>query len=182
MPNIPGKTEVKNLTEGRVAPLVKKYGLGPLYFVKGSASFDKKVAKAAKAYASTALDEDPLLMMDNTVFGSAKEGFVLTSKTLFYNDGIGHRGQCPIEKIEAAYVYTSKSSNNTYYTVLKIAPSVENGKKRTAKVGLFTSEKNEAEKEAAFWRELLNLPGAERRSLSNVDLDELKKLEKFFGK
>lgn len=45
-----------------------------------SPEFAVKLSKAMKAYAKLSFDERALLMEDSTVFGSAKEGFVLTDK------------------------------------------------------------------------------------------------------
>ena len=48
----------------------------------------KKLNNAIKAYATEVAPEDVLLLYDDTVFGSAKDGFLLTAKAVYWrNDG-----------------------------------------------------------------------------------------------
>lgn len=47
---------------------------------------EKKLNNAQQAYADYSHRETPLLLFDNTVFGSAKEGFLLTDFALYSND------------------------------------------------------------------------------------------------
>lgn len=67
---------------------------------------EKKLVGACEAYAQVDFrEEDPLVLMDDTVFGSGKRGFVITTRALHYNitnpvDGCGdHRGRLPLEAI-----------------------------------------------------------------------------------
>jgi len=56
----------------------------------------KKLANAKKSYANFSDDEEVYILCDNTVFGNAKDGFVLTSKALYSND-IAKGGINPLE-------------------------------------------------------------------------------------
>ena len=91
-------------------------------------------------------------MEDNTIFGSAKEGFVLTSKNLYYKL-IAGQGQIAIDKIESVSYVQDKLS----HVDLIVAPtsSKDRGKKIT--IAYVIGEENGV-KICAFWRELLNLP------------------------
>ena len=67
---------------------------------------DKKLVGACEAYARVDFrDEAPLVLMDDTVFGSGKRGFVITTRALHYNltnpvDGYSdHRGRVGFEAI-----------------------------------------------------------------------------------
>lgn len=51
----------------------------------GSAEFAKTLSKAKAAYAKMDNEEKPLVMYDSTIFGSAKEGFVLTDRNVYIN-------------------------------------------------------------------------------------------------
>ena len=77
-----------DISKDRVAFLVKKYRLENKYMTSDSIPFLRKVQKAITAYAPAARREIPVLMEDQTIFGSAKEGFLLTEKALYYYGGI----------------------------------------------------------------------------------------------
>lgn len=143
----------KDITQDRLWSLVKKYELEYRYLVKGTPEFGKKIMKAVNAYAPTALEETPLLMEDSTVLGSAKEGFVLTPKTLYYNGGfLVGKGQYPVDKIEAVYTYADKTS----HVDLKIAPLPPNKTSKTISISYAIGE-NIGNRIGDFWRELLGL-------------------------
>lgn len=55
------------------------------YITYRSESFEKKLPKAKAAYARIGNGEVALVMEDQTIFGSAKEGFVLTDKNIYIN-------------------------------------------------------------------------------------------------
>lgn len=67
-----------------VPELVAKHNV-KMCLVRGTDEFNKKIVKAKAAYAYIPSDETPLFMQDKTVFGSAKEGFVLTDKRIYIN-------------------------------------------------------------------------------------------------
>lgn len=143
----------KELTEARVNALVKKHHLESKYFVKGTAEFNKKIMNAVSAYAVSALTENPLLLYDNTVFGSAKEGFVLTSKTLFYNGGfLVGKAQHSIAKIESVSTYVGQMNRID----LKVSAPTVNGTSNIISI-TYTGDKSEADRIAAFWKDLLQL-------------------------
>lgn len=143
----------KELTEARVNALVKKHHLESKYFVKGTAEFNKKIMNAVSAYAVSALTENPLLLYDNTVFGSAKEGFVLTSKTLFYNGGfLVGKAQHSIAKIESVSTYVGQVNRID----LKVSAPASSGTSNLISIS-YTADKNEAARIEAFWKDLLQL-------------------------
>lgn len=55
------------------------------YITYRTEEFEKKLGKARFAYAPIRNGETPLMMEDQTLFGSAKEGFVLTDKNIYIN-------------------------------------------------------------------------------------------------
>lgn len=143
----------KELTEARVNALVKKHHLESRYYVKGTAEFNKKIMNAVSAYAVSALSENPLLLYDNTVFGSAKEGFVLTSKTLFYNGGfLVGKGQYPTAKIESVSTYVGQVNR----VDLKVSTPPSSSISNAISIS-YTADKNEAVRIEAFWKDLLQL-------------------------
>ena len=73
-------TEIKELLLGFV---LKHETVG--YHTVGMEAFDSKITKAIAAYARVQSDEKLLVMEDDTIFGSAKEGFVLTDKHIYIN-------------------------------------------------------------------------------------------------
>lgn len=143
----------KELSETRVNTLVKKYHLEDIYFVKGTTEFNKKIMGAINAYAVSALSENPLLLYDTTVFGSAKKGFILTSKELFYNNGfLGGRAQYSIANIESVSTYFGRAN----LINLKVYKSAINDTGKNICIS-YTEDKNEAARIEAFWKDLLQL-------------------------
>lgn len=60
-----------------------------LYNLSGGISdkkAEKKLKKVQDTYAAPSRHETPLLLLDNTIFGNAKEGFLLTDTTLYYSN------------------------------------------------------------------------------------------------
>ena len=55
------------------------------YITYRTEEFEKKIGKAISAYASIRNGETALMMEDQTIFGSAKEGFVLTNRNIYIN-------------------------------------------------------------------------------------------------
>jgi len=141
-----------NLSEERVRSLVNKYQLEYKYLTSSSLGFTKKLAKAANAYATNALKEKPVLMEDNTIFGSAKEGFVLTPKNLYYKL-IAGQGQISVDKIESV----SYGQDSFNHVDLIVAPTSSKDRGKKISIAYAIGEENGA-KLCAFWRELLDLP------------------------
>ena len=124
------------------------------YLPRGIGSFYKKIDKAIRAYAGAAAHETPLLMEDNTILGSAKEGFVLTEKMLYWNGGfLVGKGQCRIEDIAGVSTYTS-SDGKLFYIKLKLDQPMSKG---TSINISSTLDKEEAARLETFWKELLLL-------------------------
>jgi len=61
----------------------------------------KKLNNALNTYANLEKNEIPLVLIDDTVFGSAKAGLLLTNKTLYVKDGTSNPFSCPIEDINS---------------------------------------------------------------------------------
>ena len=145
----------KGLTEELVRSLVKKYNLAQYlltqYLLKGSDEFNKRIKKAIKAYAASAEYEEVLLMQDKTVLGSAKEGFVLTTKTLYFKVIREYKGQVPLSKIASV---VNVHSGINYYLFLKIKQ--EKTEKEYKPVFFdYSSDRDTAERKEKFWTELL---------------------------
>jgi len=138
----------KKMTVEQIRALVNKYDLKYKYLVKGSPEFEIKILNAINAYAAEAAKESPMLLEDHTIFGSAKEGFVLTAKTVYYCLGAGRTGRFPLDRI----VSVSVGSYGKLYSVN--FDTIQNGRSVTVRLS-YTSDKQEAEKLRLFWRELL---------------------------
>lgn len=86
------------------------------YFAVGSEKFNKKIAKAKAAYAPFKPDERLLLMEDHTVFESAKEGFVLTDKTMYIKASFEKKKSIPLSAIRGTTI--ERGSGLTYVCVV----------------------------------------------------------------
>lgn len=138
-----------------VKMLVLKHKINSKYLVKDTIEFNKKIGKAINAYAKQASNETGLLMWDSTILGSAKEGFVLTNKTLYYNGGyFSEKGACTVENI--ADVFSSSTSNGLQYINLKLNETIS-GKRGQVIHITYTSDMQEADRIVCFWKELLHL-------------------------
>lgn len=62
---------------------VKQYNLTEKIIVSGGSQFAKKFTNAKGNYVDLQSEEIPLLLFDDTLFGSAKSGFVITNKFLY---------------------------------------------------------------------------------------------------
>lgn len=78
---------------------VAKYGVGGTYFANTTPQFAQRIAKANAAYAKFTANETPLLLEDFSVTGSAKEGIVLTDRTLFINNKSSRQVSLPLARI-----------------------------------------------------------------------------------
>jgi len=61
----------------------------------------KKLKNAIQKYAFIKKDETPLLLIDDTVFGSAKIGLVLTDKTVYLHEDNTRPFSCSLDSIES---------------------------------------------------------------------------------
>lgn len=146
------KLNRKGLTEENINALIKKYQLEKRYYAAGTPKFIRKAPMAANAYAFAALEEEPLLMEDSTILGSAKEGFILTQKTLFYNDPIRKRkGKYLFERIKSVSLLPGKLN----YVDLKIDTARGDGS--VTHFIACTTDRDEAVRIMVFWKELLEL-------------------------
>lgn len=81
---------------GMLSVIAKQYqkpsirGNWPVY-IAGTESFSKKSANAYKKIGGNNPDEIPLLILDESLFGNGKSGYVLTNKRLYANS---HGGTC----------------------------------------------------------------------------------------
>lgn len=81
-----------------------KYGLADNFLVLGNQSFQKKFPNAESAYGGLYKEEIALILQDQTLFGNAKNGFILTNKRLFTKPLLEKRcvsDICDIESVEA---------------------------------------------------------------------------------
>ena len=107
------------VTKERVQTIVDKYGFSKYYLYAGMKHFDKQVLKAKESYASYADDETPLLMHDFSLlaafnmrgWGSAKEGFVLTNRNIYYNIS-GRKMKIPLEEIRSVTIAQGNGSSD----------------------------------------------------------------------
>lgn len=71
---------VKNIVSDWASRINDKY----IYFAPNLPT--RKLTNALKAYANVAADEEILVLIDNTVFGSAKDGALLTTRKIYAHD------------------------------------------------------------------------------------------------
>jgi len=60
----------------------------------------KKLRNAIKVYANISNNETPLVLIDDTIFGSAKNGLLLTDKAIYIKDSTYEKDFCPLEHIK----------------------------------------------------------------------------------
>ena len=82
------------------------------FYEVNSPQFMSKISKAISAYATLNGSERILLMYDATVFGSAKEGFVLTDKHIYIKKSFSSKESISIKDI--TNITSEKSSSMTY--------------------------------------------------------------------
>ncbi len=148
-----GSSNAVHITEYMVSSLVAKYRLESTYVPKGTSAFNKKISKAIKAYADIPPTETPLLLYDNTLFGSAKEGFVLTDKTIYANGGflVGKR-TCPLSSITK--IEPSSTSDGSLHYIDLYGGKMTNSSQRHI---AYDSDENSIRQQCKFWNELLGL-------------------------
>ena len=146
----PGRTMVTDVK--LVRNIAIRYGLLDKYLFVGDSDFQRKLPKAVRAYAPVAPGENVLVMEDATVFGSAKEGFVLTNKTLYVKEMLTKKKQCPVKNITSVKVY--QADKTSHY--IRIQGKTETGEPFQADL-TFTSDPNLASQLLKFWVEVLDL-------------------------
>ncbi len=74
--------------------------------VTGSADskFSKKIKSAVKAYASTVREEEVFALFDDTLFGSGKEGFIMTTKGIYVKTSFTNAFNCTYSDINSIKV------------------------------------------------------------------------------
>ncbi len=148
-----GKLDSKKLTAKMVASLVQKYQLDGIYYIAGTSAFEKTIHKAIKAYAYSAQEEKPLLMYDETEFGSAKRGFVLTRTKLHYSIWLYGKHCFQIEDIKSVDMQFADKSDSLYFITMTMCAN--NPKHSETSVAIaHRADKNKAGRIAAFWKEL----------------------------
>ena len=125
--------------------LVQSYQPCSRYYVNGSPQYQKRIESAHNSYARYSIAETPLLMEDFTLFGSAKEGLVLTDTHLYVNNSFSKRVAVPLANVREVSVLPQVFK--TFYPVL----NTENG---DIQLSVFNTEAD-ARKCADFWRELI---------------------------
>ena len=85
-----------------------------LYY-PGDVGFSKLLGQAMRSYFPDNLkvDEEPLVLFDYTIFGTAKEGFVLTTERIV-SKSIGSKVNIPFEQL-IGFVDSKKSITITYF-------------------------------------------------------------------
>lgn len=137
-----------------VPQLVAKYGLSSRYHVVGTQTYINKLPKARAAYATYDQSEFPLVLEDHTIFGSAKEGFVLTNKALYIHAG-STNGKISLERIRSVFdSYDAKLK--MHHICMELTDS--NGTPYMSYCG----EDSIANGEIQFWTEVLELLGRGR--------------------
>lgn len=135
--------------------LIRKYGLQNVYNAVGTQIFANKLPKARAAYAAYDPSETPLMLNDQTILGSAKEGFVLTDKAVYIRNNSG-RARLPLNTIESVYdVYDSTFKLHNTYIKFK-EPDVSKQRMYLS----YTSHDFAANKYVDFWTEILALVNA----------------------
>lgn len=97
---VTGKTptpllEIIRTTEG----MIRRHGISARYHANGTPDFQKKIENAHSSYAYYSPTETPLMLEDFTVFGSAKQGMVLTDTHLYLNNTFVKRTAIAIDDV-----------------------------------------------------------------------------------
>lgn len=135
-----------------IPELVNKYGLSVKYPVVGTQAFSNKLPKARAAYAPYDQNEFPLLLEDHTIFGSAKDGFVLTNKALYMHIG-GTNGKISIERFVSAFDSYNAKMKMHYICMNVTGLDTTNGNAYMSYCG----DEATANKLLQFWSEILEL-------------------------
>lgn len=136
-----------------ISNLVKENNLSLRYKSAIDPVFADKLRKAQKAYASYQQDEIPLLLEDITIFGSAKEGLVLTNKFVYINNYRSIKEKIQLDRILSAF-----STYDAVQKMFDIYFEVEESDKTKTKLRFsFSSNEAVCKKIILFWEEALKL-------------------------
>lgn len=135
-----------------IPELVSKYGLSTKYHVVGTQSFMTKLPKARVAYATYDQSELPLMLEDHTIFGSAKDGFVLTNKAMYIHAG-GTNGKVSLERIVSVF-----DSYDAQQKMHRICMNIKDFNTANGNAYMsYTSDDSTANTLIKFWTEVLEL-------------------------
>ncbi len=98
-----------------VVSIVKGFSCSELYVAKNIPA--KKLKRAINKYAQNVDPEKVFLLLDNTVFGTAKEGFLLTDTAIHWRDD-KNSGSIPLAEIESSSFKESHSIFEYAYLVI----------------------------------------------------------------
>ena len=137
---------------------VVKYGLSGRYLVVGTQVFMKKLSKAKAAYAPYDQHEIPLMLEDHTLFGSAKDGFLLTSEALYVHTihPGGTNGKVPLDRIVS--VFDSYDAKLKLHNICMNTRDLDVTSESTYCIS-FCSDASVADKLIQFWSEILKILG-----------------------
>lgn len=138
----------ENDLNAEIKALINRYGKPSLYkyFLPCEVSFSKKINNAKKAYANLFPGEIPLLLCDQTLFGSAKEGFVISNQRIIAKTTYGEQCSLSLQQIDSVSVDTK---GNNIYLCINAGPYKIN-------TGTFNSEE-EIKLVQLFWRDVIKL-------------------------
>ena len=140
-----------------IPELVNKYGLSVKYHVVGTQTFMTKLPKARAAYATYDQSELPLMLEDHTIFGSAKDGFVLTNKAMYIHAG-GTNGKVSLERIVSVF-----DSYDAQLKMHRICMNIKDFNTANGNAYMsYTSDDSTANTLIKFWTEVLELLGRGR--------------------
>lgn len=148
------QTRDVQLSEELVTALVNQYSLSVRYLLTGTSSFEKKIVKARANFAAIPSDEVPLFLEDHTLFGSYKEGLVVTDKALYIN-GADARGRFLLNCVTSIEV-TYNSKIKLYYLNLCFPSSGGDGS-LVKIIASCCSGESDMDKLVSFWRNLIKL-------------------------
>lgn len=120
------------------------------FYELNTPKFISKLPKAISAYAMLSNDERPLVMDDATVFGSAKEGFVLTNKRIYIKQSFSSKECIHIKDVSNIIAEKNSSSSSSLTYVYLIANN-------TKHQIYFASDATEAEQCKNYIFELITL-------------------------
>ena len=135
-----------------IPELMRKYGLSTKYHVVGTQTFMNKLPKARAAYATYDQTELPLILEDHTIFGSAKDGFVLTNRALYIHAG-GTNGKVSLERIVSVF-----DSFDAQLKMHRICMNIKDFNTTNGNAYMsYTGDDSTANMLIKFWTEVLEL-------------------------
>lgn len=145
--------------------LIQKHMLSSRFLAYGTPEYTKKIDKAKQAYAYTQGDEIAFFMEDPTLFGSAKEGFVVTNRSIYIKLG-STNGKVSLERIKAVFV-----TYNASYKMFKLCLQVDGLDTTNGDLYITTfSSIDLARHMGPFWCEVFTLLGYSVVDTTQVDL------------